>query len=79
MGSCDRHSYLPHRKRITTIHEISTVQIIVSTNVSLEPIYIQLLRSRCHIAPKSNLLFWCCTVALSVCDCDCDCCWGITL
>ena len=29
------------------------------------------LRLRCDIAPKSNLVFWCCTVTYSVCDCDC--------
>ena len=29
--------------------------------VTSGPIYIQRLRRRCDIAPKSNLLFWCCT------------------
>ena len=40
-------------------------------------IYIQRLRRRCHIAakyiaPKSNLLFWCYTVTMSICDCSCN-------
>ena len=34
------------------------------------PIYIQRLRRRCDIVPKSHLLFWCCTVTPSVCDCN---------
>ena len=34
----------------------------------LEPIYIQRLRRRCDIAPKSNQLFWCCIVTPSDCN-----------
>ena len=33
----------------------------------LGPIYTQRLRHRCVMAPKSNLLFWCCTVTPSDC------------
>ena len=39
-----------------------------SVCAALEPIYIQRLRRRCVMAPKSNLLFWCCTVTPSDCD-----------
>ena len=36
--------------------------------VHLHPATVRLLRHRCNIAPKSNLLFWCYTVTPSISD-----------
>ena len=39
-----------------------------SLRAHLHPATATSLRHRCVIAPKSNLLFWCCTVTPSDCD-----------